>query len=188
MTLGDCTAIRTGLVLSRKEAPPDETWYRYTALSLKNISECGTIRSGGLVNYCAVEPLKNGYFTHCNDVLLRLSAPYTAVLITSNEAGLLVPSHFAIIRADETVNPRYLHWWLTQNRKHFYKAASGGTMMGTISSGYVADMVFNPPSREVQQKLGVLLQLVDRERQLLILLGAKKTRFINAALNKILKD
>ena len=186
MKLGECAVVRTGLVFSRKEAPPGESRHIYRALNLKNVAEDGRILLAEVENYYASEALKEEYFTRGGDVLLRLSAPYTAVLITEKEAGLLVPSHFAIIRTDKAVDPHYLHWRLTKNRKRFYKIASGGAMMGTISSGYIAEMAFEPPEMGQQRKIGELLKLANREQQLLSLLRAKKKQLIDAALKKFI--
>ena len=186
LKLGDFAFIRTGLVFSRKEAMPDESSLRYRALNLRNITDDGKILLSGIEDYYASDALKKEYFTQASDILLRLSAPYTAILITEEEANLLIPAHFAIIRAKKTLDPHYLHWWLIKNKKQFHKMASGGTMMGTISSGYVADMPFEPPPIESQQQVARLLKLANQEQQLLSVLSEKKKRLIDATLKKII--
>ena len=180
--LAEYAVIRTGLVLSRKEALSDENNQIYRVISLKNVTEDGQILLTEIENYSAVEQLKEEYFTHFGDVLLRLSAPYTAIVINEKETDLLVPSHFAIIRTKEKVDSRYLRWWLTKKRKWFYKFASGGALMGTISSGYVAQMPFEPPPLEKQRKIGELFELVNREQQLFSLLAVKKKQLIDKVL------
>jgi len=182
VNLGEYTSIRTGLVFSRKEAQPGEICQIYPSLSLKDITENGQVLLTEIENYSAFEALKEDYFTKEDDVLLRLSAPYTAVFITGKEAGLLIPSHFAIIRAKEEVDPRYLRWWLEKNRKWFFKMASGGTTMGTISSGYVSQMPFDPPPLEKQRIIGELFELANREQRLLFLLALKKKQLIDKVL------
>jgi len=188
MKLGDFASVRTGLVFSRKEAYPNINNYKYRALSLKNVNNYGQILLFDVENYYASDLLKKEYFTRVGDVLLRLSAPYTAILISVKEADLLIPAHFAIIRTTKTLNPHYLHWWLTKNIKRFYQMASGGTMMGTISSGYIADMPFEPPPIERQRKVSRLLELSNREQQLLSILSEKKKQLINATLIKIINE
>jgi len=188
LKLGDCAFIRTGLVFSRKEMPPDESDHVYRALSLKNVTDDGQILLSGLENYYTSETLKKEYFTRYGDVLLRLSAPYTTVLVTDEYANLLVPAHFAIIRAKKTLAPHYLYWWLTKSKKRFYQMASGGTMMGTISSGYVADMPFEPPLIERQRQMAKLLELAKREQQLLSELSKRKKRLSDAILAKIANE
>ena len=188
MKLGDCASIRTGLVFSRKEALPNESNQRYRALNLRNITDDGHILISDVEDYYSSDALKKEYFTHIGDVLFRLSAPYTAILITEGDTNLLIPAYFAIIRTAKTLNPHYLHWWLTKNKKRFYQMASGGTMMGTISSGYVADMEFELPSIERQRKYVKLLELSNREQQLLSELSKKKKHLSDAALKKIISE
>ena len=185
MKLKEYAVIRTGLVFSRKEAPLDQADHIYRALSLKNLTKDGQILLAEGENYYASEVLKGEYLTRNGDVLLRLSAPYTASLITEKETGLLVPAHFAIIRPGKMLDSRYLYWWLAKNKNLFYKIASGGTMMGTISSGYIAEMPFDPPAFEQQRKIGELLGLASREQQLLSLLGAKKKQLIDATIKSM---
>lgn len=186
--LSNYANIRTGLVFSRKKANPDESNRQYQALNIKCVTDDGQIMLSDIEDYYASDALKKEYFTCAGDVLLRLSAPYTAVLITENEAGLLIPAHFAIIRTKKTLNPRYLHWWLTKNKKRFYQMASGGTMIGTISSGYIADMAFEPPSLRRQYQIAKLLELENREQLLLSELAIKKTLLIDATLKKIISE
>ena len=188
MKLGDYAKIRTGLVLSRKEASEGSAIRQYTSLTLKAITENGGINRDSTEPYDAITILKREYFTHEGDILLRLSAPYTAALIAKEDKDLLVSSHFSIIRANQRrVDPYYLHWWLTENRKRFYKQASGASTMGTISSGYISDMDFTPPQLDVQRQMGKLLMLSYREQELLKRLSEKKALLMNAALNQIIK-
>lgn len=183
LKLGDYTKIRTGLVLSRKEAATEAVAHQYTALTLKALTESGMIDHEATEPYSAAAVLKREYFTHTDDVLLRLSAPYTAVLVTKDDEDLLVPSHFTIIRVNQKhLDPYYLHWWLTQNRKRFYKAASGGTMMGTISSGYVGELDITLPPITEQKNIGSLIQLAYREQQLLSQLAEQKKLLIDSTL------
>ena len=174
-------------MLSRKEAPPDMNRHKYRMLSLKNVTDDGRILLAEVEDYYAAEALKCEFFTRDGDVLVRLSTPYSIVLIAEEEAGVLISSHFAIIRTAKAIDPRYLHWWLTKNRKRFYQMASGSTMMGTISSGYIADMTFDPPPLERQRQVATLLKMKNREQHLLSLLSEKKKKLIDATIKKITK-
>lgn len=183
LKLGDYAKIRTGLVLSRKEAATEATAHQYMALTLKALAESGMIDHEATEPYSAATALKREYFTHTGDVLLRLSAPYTAVLVTKYDENLLVSSHFTIIRVNQNhLDPYYLHWWLTQSRKRFYKAASGGTMMGTISAGYVGELEITLPPIAEQKNIGSLIQLAYREQQLLSQLAEQKKLLIDSTL------
>jgi restriction endonuclease S subunit len=185
LRLGDCTKIRTGLVLSRKEATSGTETHQYMTLTLKALTGNGMIDRNATEPYNAAVALKEDYFTHKGDILLRLSAPYTATIILEDSENLLVSAHFSIIRAKRSqLDPNYLHWWLIQNRKRFYKAASGGSMMGTISSGYVGQMEISLPPITAQINIGNLIQLTYREQQLLALLAEKKKRLVDSALRR----
>ena len=188
--IGEIASVRTGLVLSRKEAPQSD--YLYHIINLKNITVDGHIAAADYEKYYAHEAIKKKYLTRSSDILLRLSSPYTAVIISEKEADLLIPSHFAIIRSGKTVDPHYLHWWLAKARKKFYKIASGGTMMGTISTGYVQEMPIELPPMERQQRIGDLHSLALQEQYLLSLLADKrkqlKLHIDNALMKSIRRD
>jgi restriction endonuclease S subunit len=187
--LGDNAKIRTGLVLSRKEATEKTGLYQYTALTLKALSDRGEIDRDATEQYGAAVTLKREYFTQEGDILLRLSSPYASALILKENEGLLISAHFTIIRANKKeIDPYYLQWWLTQNRWRFYKQASGASIMGTISSGYVSDMDFSPPPMETQRQIGKLLRLTYREQALLRQLSTKKALLVNAILKQIINS
>jgi restriction endonuclease S subunit len=187
--LGDNAKIRTGLVLSRKEATKKTGLYQYTALTLKALSDRGEIDRDATEPYYATVQLKREYFAREGDILLRLSAPYTSTLISKGSEGLLISAHFTIIRANQReIDSYYLHWWLTQNRKKFYKQASGATMMGTISAGYVGNIEFTPPPIETQHQIAKLLRLSYREQELLRQLSTKKALLVNVTLKQIINS
>jgi restriction endonuclease S subunit len=178
--------IRTGVVLSRKEASALDYAAEYRALNLKSVSYDGLIAMDMLEPYYATERLKREYLTRERDILIRLSVPYTAVWVGEGNIDLLVPAHFAIIRVKpRLIDSYYLHWWLTQKRQIFYKMASGGTMMGTISSGYISDMRIDPPPLEQQRLIGEYLRLAKREQELLTALTNKKQLLTDAVAHQI---
>ena len=80
MKLQDLASVRSGLVLSRKQAKePSE--YRYPLINLRCIQQEGTIQLKEADIYEAKEPLKEEYLSQSGDIIVRLTAPYTAVLI-----------------------------------------------------------------------------------------------------------
>jgi restriction endonuclease S subunit len=186
MELSHFVSIRTGIVFSRKQASPFDCAVEYYALNLKAVSDEGTIDREIVEPYYASARLKPEFLTRERDVLLRLSAPYTAVWVSENDIDLLVPAHFAIIRTKpRLLDAHYLYWWLAKNRRNFYKMASGGTMMGTISSGYIAEMNISPPPIEQQRQMSEYLRLTKREQRLLTRLAAKKHQLADAILHQI---
>lgn len=186
MRLGDYVNIRTGLPLSRKQAKDDTATHIYSTITLKALSDDGYIDTDFTELFYAAEPLKQEYFTNVGDVLIRLSAPYTAAVIEEGKDNLLVSQHFSIIRIhDGKLNPHFLCWWLAKNRKKFYQSASGATLMGTISSGYINELPFLPPPIRMQHKIGILLKLAMRETELLMRLSKAKIKLVNTTITKI---
>ena len=62
MKVGDVASLRTGLVLSRKQASVnDEKYINYKQLTLKSISSEGVIISENIENFKSKEQLKEDY-------------------------------------------------------------------------------------------------------------------------------
>ena len=77
MNLGEIADIRSGLVLSRKQARADSPQaIRYHQLSLRAVKAEGEIDPAELEPYFAKEPLSMDYLTQPNDIVVRLTAPY----------------------------------------------------------------------------------------------------------------
>ena len=97
MRLDEVATVRTGAVTGRKKAEEGmRSSFRYKMLNLKCIAAEGYIDLAFAEEYQAKEKLKPELFTQEGDVLIRLSFPYTSVLIDDNSCGLVVPSHFAV--------------------------------------------------------------------------------------------
>lgn len=190
MILSDVAAVRTGLVTARKKKAADGSeFFNYTLLNLKCISPDGRIDITQLEPYEISEELKDEYLTQQGDVLVRLSAPHTAVLIDRSElCGLVVPSHFAIIRADrQQALPEYILWTLRLNKSRIamMQNSSGSAAFGTISSGFIASLPITLLPLSEQKILGALMCLSEREQELLDRLSAEKKKYNNLLLNQI---
>lgn len=181
MTINELATVRTGLVTARKKPEAGQTVYRYRLLNLKCIAEEGYIQTHAIEPYEASMELKPDYFTRMGDVLVRLSAPYTAVFINREElCGLLVPSHFAIVRARQGMaEPEYLYWLLRRNKNRIkmMQNSSGSTAFGTISTGLISALSVTPLPLAKQRALGKLLILTEREQELLHCLAAEKKKY-----------
>ena len=116
MKLQDLASVRSGLVLSRKQAKePSE--YRYPLINLRCIQQEGTIQLKEADIYEAKEPLKEEYLSQSGDIIVRLTAPYTAVLIDETTSGMVVSSNFVVIRVeDKSLLPEYLFWLLNTEK------------------------------------------------------------------------
>ena len=190
MTINDIAVVRTGLVTARKKKDAALLGtYKYQLLNLRCIANEGYIDKDYIEPYELSEELKDDYLTRMGDILIRLSAPYTAVMINKPElCGLVVPSHFAIIRVDERYAlPGYVFWVLRRekNKITMMQNSSGSTAFGTISSGLISSLPITLLPLHEQQIIGELLCLSEREQELLQKLSEEKKTYNALLLNKI---
>lgn len=189
MRLDEVATVRTGAVTGRKKAEEGmQSSIRYKMLNLKCIAAEGYIDLGYAEEFRAKEKLKTEFFTQEGDVLIRLSFPYTSVLIDDKYCGLLVPSHFAIVRANRNkALPEYILWFLRRESTYqqILQNSSGSTAFGTISSGFIGSLDIRVLPMKKQQALGQLLLLSNKEQELLYRLAKEKAVFNNEALNNI---
>ena len=190
MTINDIAVVRTGLVTARKKKDAASLGtYKYQLLNLRCIANEGYIDKDYIEPYELSEELKDDYLTRMGDILIRLSAPYTAVLINKPElCGIVVPSHFAIIRVDERYAlPGYVFWVLRRekNKITMMQNSSGSTAFGTISSGLISSVPITLLPVHEQQIIGELLCLSEQEQELLQKLSEEKKTYNTLLLNQI---
>lgn len=189
MKLGDVAQVRSGLVLARKQAR-GRSEYRYPLLNLKCIHPNGYVDTSLCEVFDAVEYLNSEYLTHKGDVVIRLTIPYTAVLITDDLEGYVIPSSFVVVRTNRSVLlPEYLIWLLNSQKvkKQIYEGAVSN-MLGAVKPRYFAEfeLIDLPLSR--QSILAELNQLAHRETQLLAQLAAEKEKYYDYVLNQVYVD
>ena len=193
MFLKEVSNIRTGLVTARKQAKgiENENFQEYRLLTLRCIKDNGFLDVGFSEPYAAMEELKKDFLSQEGAILVRLSAPYTAALVEKDLVGYVVPSHFAIIRVDESkVAPGYVLWILRQQStlKQIYQNVSGTIAFGTINSNFFNDLKIDIIPLEKQRLIGSLLKLAEKEQVLLSELAKSKLEFNKLALEKAYKN
>lgn len=189
MRLGDVAVVRTGLILARKQAK-NESLYTYPLLNLKAIRTDGYLDTEALERFNANECLNPEYLTHAGDLLVRLSTPYTALLIGAQEEGMVIPSSFAIIRVDRRfLLPEYLFWLLNTSkvRQQIYENTTGNMLSG-IKPSYFNDFRIDPLPLEKQQLVAALNEKARREVKLLAELAQKKEQYYSHVIDKIQKE
>lgn len=193
MKLGDVATVRIGLVASRKKAEmPDKNAYKYKLLNLKSVSDSGTLNTNLLEPYSSKERLKMDYLTQIGDILIRLSVPYTVLMITKDEhSGLVIPSHFSIIRVDlNKAYPEYICWILCRDstKKKIAQNNSGSSSFGTISSGFFSELPIRDLPMQKQIAIGQCFVLSSKEQQLLANLIEQKALLGKAITTRIYSD
>ena len=186
MKLEKLSTVRSGLVLGRKLSK-DPSEHRYPLLNLRSIQPNGTIDASLCEVFYATEYLNPEYLTHEDDIVIRLTAPYTAVLITADLEGYVIPSSFIVVRARKDVLlPEYLVWLLNSqlSKKQIYDGAATN-MLGGIKPRFFAEIDVDPLPVEQQRAIARLSILAQRETQLLNDLAAEKGKYYDYAINKI---
>ena len=189
MKLSEMAYVRSGLVLGRKQAR-GKTEYRYPLLNLRSIHPSGYIDAELCEVFDSIEPLNPDYLTHKGDVVVRMTLPYTAVLISEEFEGYVIPSSFVVIRANGGyLLPEYLYWLLNaqQTRSQIYEGAVSN-MLGAVKPRYFADFEVEDLPLEQQRIIAELNRLARRESQLLLKLAAEKEKYYNQMIHQVYKE
>lgn len=186
--LSDCAEVRSGLVLSRKIAHKKSA-NRYPLLNLKSVNDNATVNLRTLDVFDAAEPLSAEYVTQEDDIIVRMSSPYTAVLIDAVTAGMVVSSNFVIIRCDGwQLLPSYLFWYLnTAAVKKDIRANSARNMLSAIRPQYFAALKLPLIPLEKQRLIADFHRAARKETALLERLCAEKEKYYQAQLEKLNK-
>ena len=189
MKLGNIATVRSGLVLSRKQAR-GATGIKYPLLNLRSIDQGGYVDTDQLDVFDASEYLSPDYLSHVGDIIVRLSAPYTAVLIDEVTAGMVVSSNFVIIRVDRReLLPEYLFWLLNTSKvkRSIYENTSSN-MLGAIKAKYFSD--FEVPKLPInkQQRIADMNALALKETVLLKRLAEEKERYYSMLIDYTHKE
>jgi flavorubredoxin len=191
LKLDELVSVKTGLVLARKQAKhPSDIIAKYRQLNLKAIDLKGYIDANFLEDFSASERLKAEYLTQPGDVIVRLTTPYTAVLIDEDFAGMVIPSHFVVIRTrGKKILPEYLYWLLnTEKVKASILQNISSTMIGAVKPASYANMEIELLTIEEQRKISELNLLAKKELHLLDRLIGQKELYYKEAINKVQKE
>ncbi len=188
MKLRDLASVRSGLVLARKQSK-EPTDYRYSLINLRCVQQEGTIDLSEADVYEAKEPLKEEYLSQSGDIIVRLTAPYTAVLIDDTTSGMVISSNFVVIRIeDKRLLPEYLFWLLnTQKVKRKIYENATSNMLGAVNTRFLADFELTVLLVEDQHKIAQLNLLVQKESQLLKVLADEKEKYYAGVLDQMYK-
>lgn len=191
MRLGGIAEVRTGAVLTRKRQDCDYIKNSFKLINLKSVSDDGAILLNNIETIELPVCFKEEVFAKEGDIIVRLSAPYSAAIINQEEVGCLIPSHFAIIRVDRTkIYPPYLLWYLNSEevKKKILQNNSGSTAFGTISSGFFADLDIKEIDMYKQKLLGDYMLLFSKEKRLTEELLEQKTIYNKYITKKLYEE
>ena len=185
-SLNEFASVRSGLVLSRKKSKGGEGEL-YALLTLRSVKEEGVLDMSAVDMYVSTSVLPSVYQTAVGDVVVRLTWPYSAVLIDEQSSGMLVSSHFVIIRPDrEKLHPGYLHWVLNRQstRRLIYENTSAN-MLNAVRPQFFSELKISLPPMVEQKKIAELQLLTRRERILQEMLMQERSNLAKVLTEKI---
>lgn len=189
MELQNLANIRSGLVLSRKQSR-EPTPYRYPLINLRCIKPDGRIELQEVDFYEAKEPLKEEYLSQSGEIIVRLTAPYTAVLITEETAGMVIPSNFVVISIESNqLLPEFLYWLLnTQKVKRAEYESSTSNVLSAVKTKYFSKFELKLLPLEQQREIAQINLLSKRESNLLKRLVEEKQKYYTCLLERAYKN
>lgn len=189
--LDEAAVINTGLVTARKQARGvSDSIIQYRLLNLKAINNKGFIEDFLLDDFETIEEIKPVYITKLRDIVVRLTFPFTAVLIDEMHTGLIIPSHFVVIRTDtKKIIPEYLFWLLnTEKVRQQLQQNVNSTMIGTVKPMSYASLNIEKITLEEQRKIADIYLLSKKDLMLLDQLLRQKELYYKIAIDKIQKE
>ena len=185
-SLNELASVRSGLVLSRKKSKGGEGEL-YALLTLRSVKEEGELDMSAVDMYVSAGVLPGVYQTSVGDVVVRLTWPYSAVLIDEQSSGMLVSSHFVIIRPDrEKLDSGYLHWVLNRQstRRRIYENTSAN-MLNAVRPQFFSELQISLLPMAEQRKIAELQLLSRREQALLRMLMDERSNLTQALTENI---
>ncbi len=181
--------VRSGLVLARKDAK-EISPFCYPLINLKSIQPEGALDREALDVFHATEKLDSVYLTQTQDILIRLSSPYTAILIDEATAGMVTSSNFVVIRPDTSrLYPAYLFWLLsTVDMKKRIYANTTRSMLEAVRPSFFSQLEVAIPNMPKQTQMGQLYLLARREAVLLRKLADARQQLCDIILKQQYKD
>jgi restriction endonuclease S subunit len=169
-------------------APGEEPHSIYRMLTLRSFDQEGWLSEDGFDVFKSIECIDTKYLTVEGDVVIRLSAPYTAVAIDKQHENVLVPSLFVLIRVyDERILSGFLSIFLNSDKmkKSYIKESSGSTIQ-TIKTSAFKDFELQIPEISLQKKSVELNNLMKKEKGLLMALLEQNEKRNNTLMTKII--
>lgn len=191
MKLSDIVKIRTGLVGARKLSK-EKTDFLYNQINLKSINANGYINMELLDVFYATEKLDTTYLTQKGDIIVKLTQPYTAVLIDESTKGMVIPSQFAVIRydsSDSEVLPEYLYWFLNSDMaKRVFMENNTSNVLGAIRPLFIGELKIKVLPIKEQELIANIYLESKKECMILEQLKLEKEKYSKAILKKIYND
>lgn len=181
MKLEEIANVSIGILQSREENIYGKN--RYKIFNLKNYEENEEYLEFNTDKKLDEKLTKEG------DILFRLVYPNKVIYVEKEQANLLIPSQFCIIRSKtEIVEPIYLKWYLESNQgRNDIKMELRGSSIQKISVASVRKLDIKLIDIEKQKSIKDLIELWDKEKNILEMLIEDKDLLYNNIIEEIVE-
>ncbi len=189
--LEDLVEISIGAVINRQKISADvDTSIEHKVITMRSISN-----SKGKVDLDLVDKIKGdlkideNYITKKGDVLFKLASPYAAIYIDEETSGLIIPSHFAILRSkNKLLEPKFLQLYISEGFCNKQLAAySEGSALNIMKMSNLKKLKIKLPNIERQKEIIEINTLFKREYEILEELIKQNSKRNKAVLKECLK-
>ena len=130
--------------------------------------------------------MQSEYLSQIGDIIVRLTEPYTAVLIEQDTVDMVVTSNFLIIRTNpKWYLPEFIFWFLnSKEMRQKIAKNSSSNVLRAVNASYFSALECPLLPISSQKKLAELHLLARKEQQLLIKLAAEKEKLYDRLLTQ----
>lgn len=165
MKFEDIATISVGQILTRIGSEDSEL--QYTVLHPRAINN-GSINDDQLDEIKSSKEIDGDKITKKDDIVIKLSTPYEAVVIDDNHSGLLIPSFCAVFRCKEKINPYYICALINSSFiKEKIKSKIAGTVRPMVRISDLRIIDIPEVSEEQMNDIGKEYELSLEKRSLL---------------------
>ncbi len=177
--------IITGMVIARKKSE-DGIGYPYKIFTLRSFND-GHLHEEYLDEFISTETLDNKQISKEGDIIIRLSYPNTAIFVTKELEGILVPSLFVIIRINSNhILNNYVQIYLNSDDiKKQLKPDTVGSTISIVKTSSFKDIKIPIYPLEYQKKIIDMNNLILKEKELLNQLVEEKTIYHKGIMKKL---
>ena len=170
--------LSSGLILSREKATSNNR-REYGVLNYKSVGENGDITLSTLDKLDLKNTIDEKFITKENDIIVKLTYPFKAILIKNREEGLLITSNFCKIACSNKILPEYLVACLNSDKiSRELKVESKNQTINQISIKDLAGIEIELYDIEKQKKIAITYMNYLKRIQLTRMILEKEQKII----------
>lgn len=131
------------------------------------------------------------YFLKKNDILLQVKGnKFDSILITEEKKNLLPSNSYLILRPNlKKINPKFLQWYLKTKRiLEYFEKNTSGSIIKVLRKATVAELEINFPDINEQNKITIILEKFEKEKEALVEYLNDKEELIENVIMKKYKE